>query len=448
MLYARIRAGLSVLLSGGAMVGALIGGSGPVQATTASVLTMSGSSVSGPGYVGTQPQSFTIVGQADGSFGIRNMYSGLALDMNGGTVSGKTYNGTQPQSFELVRQNDGSWGIRAFYPGLATVPQAPSARNDAVATTAGDPVTVDVLANDSNTGGNDSAGLTLTSVSAPADGTATVSNGRAIYTPAPGYTGCDTFTYTARNLFGQQTTATVHVATGAANNTTPTPITGTALTASGSSATASSYAASAGQSFTLVRQNDGSWGIRNQADNTVLTLRGTTVTFEAYQGLTGQSFTTVAQSDGSIGIRNMYSGTAVTITGTAVTGAPYIGAATQSLQLVDQGDGTYAVLTYYGSTQVTQNPQARPDAAVAQPGSPVTIDVLANDSNAGTVGASGLTLTSVSIPANGTVSIQGSQIVYTPNNGYSGCDSFTYTAVNALGQTTTAQVAVATPQTR
>ena len=177
-------------------------------------------------------------------------------------------------------------------------------------------------------------------------------------------------------------------------------------------------------------------------------MNGSSVSGPGYVGTQPQSFTIIGQADGSFGIRNMYSGTAVTITGTAVTGAPYIGAATQSLQLVDQGDGTYAVLTYYGSTQVTQNPQARPDAAVAQPGSPVTIDVLANDSNAGTVGASGLTLTSVSIPANGTASIQGSQIVYTPNNGYSGCDSFTYTAVNALGQTTTAEVAVATPQTR
>lgn len=37
------------------------------------------------------------------------------LTMKDGTVTGAAYNGTQSQSFILVGQKDGSIGIRAFY---------------------------------------------------------------------------------------------------------------------------------------------------------------------------------------------------------------------------------------------------------------------------------------------------------------------------------------------
>lgn len=68
MRYARIRAALGGLLTSAVIAGALIGsGAAPAQATTANVLTMSGSSVYGSAYNGTQPQSLSWCARATGA---------------------------------------------------------------------------------------------------------------------------------------------------------------------------------------------------------------------------------------------------------------------------------------------------------------------------------------------------------------------------------------------
>ncbi|MFS1305373.1 Ig-like domain-containing protein [Streptosporangium longisporum] len=366
------------------------------------VLTMNGSSVTGAPYQGTQPQSFNLVKQNDGSWGIRHKYSTQVLTMNGSSVTGASYQGTQPQSFQLIKQNDGSWGIRAFYGGDRLL-QEPKAFGDAAVTEAGSSVTVDVLANDAGTGTSTSEGLRVTSVTAPTNGTATIQNGKVVYTPNAGHTGCDSFTYTTTDEFDQTSTVTAHVATGAINQQSqPGPITGTAVTVNGSSVTGEPYqAGNAAQTFTLVKQNDGSWGLRNQGTASVLTMNGSTVTGAAYQGSTGQSFSIVAQNDGSTGIRNTYSNQALTLTGTAVSGSPYSGSQPQSLQLVSQGDA-YVILAHYGGTQVPQTSTARNDAAPTRQGAAVVVDVLANDNNAGSTTPQGLQIQSVTQPANGT----------------------------------------------
>jgi hypothetical protein len=64
-------------------------------------------------------------------------------------------------------------------------------RNDSGQTTSGTPVVLDVLANDIGTD------LQITSVSAPRHGNATRTERTITYTPAPGFRGTDTFTYTA-----------------------------------------------------------------------------------------------------------------------------------------------------------------------------------------------------------------------------------------------------------
>jgi hypothetical protein len=80
-----------------------------------------------------------------------------------------------------------------------------TAVND-TATTAGKPVSVPVLANDTG------SSPVISSVTQPANGTATISGGNVIYTPAPGFTGTDTFTYTITTACGTSTaTVTVDV---------------------------------------------------------------------------------------------------------------------------------------------------------------------------------------------------------------------------------------------
>jgi hypothetical protein len=74
------------------------------------------------------------------------------------------------------------------------------------ATTAGQPVSVPVLANDTG------SSPTISSVTQPANGTATISGGNVIYSPAPGFTGTDTFTYTIDTACGTSTaTVTIDV---------------------------------------------------------------------------------------------------------------------------------------------------------------------------------------------------------------------------------------------
>ena len=81
------------------------------------------------------------------------------------------------------------------------------ANNDAAETISGQPVTINVLSNDVDP---DGAPLNLTSTTNGANGTVAIVNGQVVYTPAPGFWGTDTFTYTITDGC-QQATATVTV---------------------------------------------------------------------------------------------------------------------------------------------------------------------------------------------------------------------------------------------
>ena len=84
-------------------------------------------------------------------------------------------------------------------------------------------------------------------------------------------------------------------------------------------------------------------------------------------------------------------------------------------------------------------PIAVADTATTPGDTAVSIPVLANDRDPN---HSPLTIQSVTPGANGTVAIAGSNVTYTPSQYWSGSDSFTYTIVNNVGLTATANVAV------
>ena len=88
-----------------------------------------------------------------------------------------------------------------------------------------------------------------------------------------------------------------------------------------------------------------------------------------------------------------------------------------------------------GAVEVQPGLTANDDFALTQPNTPVTIAVLANDS-----GATGVT--AVSAPSNGTAVLSGNQVIYTPNPGFTGIDTFTYTATDGTGGTDVATVQV------
>jgi VCBS repeat-containing protein len=84
-------------------------------------------------------------------------------------------------------------------------------------------------------------------------------------------------------------------------------------------------------------------------------------------------------------------------------------------------------------------PDAVDDAASTAAGTPVVIAPLGNDLDP--IGT-GISVTAVGAAANGTVQQVGNQIVYTPNAGLSGADSFTYTIGLNGGGSDTATVTV------
>lgn len=85
-------------------------------------------------------------------------------------------------------------------------------------------------------------------------------------------------------------------------------------------------------------------------------------------------------------------------------------------------------------------PVAEDDAAATIAGSPVTVDVLANDSDPD---GDTLTVTGNTDPANGSVVDNGDgTFTYTPNNGFTGDDTFTYTISDGNGGTDTATVTI------
>ena len=93
----------------------------------------------------------------------------------------------------------------------------PTLAADAITTTEAVPITVGVLKNDYD---EDADELTLTGVSQPAHGTASVSNGRVVYTPAPGFVGTETLTYTVEDGLGGTASANVTIRVLAANTGT------------------------------------------------------------------------------------------------------------------------------------------------------------------------------------------------------------------------------------
>lgn len=92
-------------------------------------------------------------------------------------------------------------------------------------------------------------------------------------------------------------------------------------------------------------------------------------------------------------------------------------------------------------------PVAVADVAAAANGADVTIAALGNDSDPD---GDTLRLTSTTAPANGTVTLSGTAVRYTPARGFSGTDTFSYTAGDGRGglasATVTVSVTVSEPQ--
>ena len=96
-----------------------------------------------------------------------------------------------------------------------------------------------------------------------------------------------------------------------------------------------------------------------------------------------------------------------------------------TVKAIDPSNASSTISVSITITNIDEAPVALDDTATAtEDGSAVTINVLANDSDPEGMQ---LTLESASQPANGTTVVVGRNVEYTPDPGYYGSDTFTYT---------------------
>lgn len=114
---------------------------------------------------------------------------------------------------------------------------------------------------------------------------------------------------------------------------------------------------------------------------------------------------------------------------------------TVTVRVTDNNGGISTDSTTVAVTAVNDNPQAGNDDASVGEDDSVLIDVLADDTGLPDTGET-LTITSVTEPEHGTAIIEDNKIRYTPDENYSGGDSFTYTISDGNGGTATAEVTV------
>ena len=304
---------------------------------------------------------------------------------------------------QLVTTADATGATAIPCSAPAQQPPTVTATPKSVTTGAGVPITIDVAA------GNSSSDPTNAPLAAPhpdtsqtavkpANGTVTWVNGQPQYTPNPGYTGTDQFSYEVctvpmapyNTAVCTTAIATVNVvgvnATGASGSTTP----GTAVTIPVTYSSTDPANAPLGTPTT----------VSAPANGTVAWVNGQPV-YTPNPGFTGPS--------------------------DSFTYRVCVAGATPPICSADQ---TVTVAVAPAPVTVT----ASPGNGATQPGQPVTIPVTYSSSDP--TNAPLGTPTTVTAPANGTVQWVNGQPVYTPNPGFQGpSDTFTYQVCTAAGVT-------------
>jgi outer membrane protein OmpA-like peptidoglycan-associated protein len=175
-------------------------------------------------------------------------------------------------------------------------------------------------------------------------------------------------------------------------------------------------------------------------DDSASTAPGTPVTISVLANDTdpdGDALTEVATRTPANGTVAINAGGTVTYT----PAAGFVGTDTFTYTITDP-DGLTDTATVSVAVQQPGNlpPVANPDSASTTVGTPVTIDVLANDTDPE---GDALTLVSASQPANGSTTVTGNgRVQYTPNPGFIGTDTFSYVVRDAAGNSATGQVTV------
>lgn len=350
--------------------------------------------------------------------------------------------------------------------------------NDSAGAYADTAISINVLANDTDA---DSDTLAINQVAQPAHGTVSISGGQALYTPAAGWTGTDSFTYIATDRKGTFSQGTVTVTVSPTSTETVVQALADAMVQGGVNAGTNYCTAT---SITL--KNDSSADYDRQAFlkydlSGVASVGSATLVITPLSGGTSVGSTTVrvrlladtadGWSETGLTWNNMTAGTgsSVTFSGASLTYTqPFEIDVTSLVNQAMNANGVASfhldvtsaansqaffafasrehatqayrpVLVINGQPQGNTAPVATDDSATVTENSSVNIAVLANDTDAD---SDPLSLSAVTQGAHGAVAINGSQVTYTPATNWFGTDSFTYTISDGQGGSDTATVAV------
>jgi Bacterial Ig domain len=141
----------------------------------------------------------------------------LTLNANGSLTYTPTATFVGPASFTYRAVNSAGPGNVATVTITVNAPPAPTTVNDSFATAVNTPLTIPapgVLANDNSNGGG---AMTAALIAGPSNGALTLgTDGSFTYTPSPGFSGGDSFTYRAVNAGGPGNNATVTISVSGA----------------------------------------------------------------------------------------------------------------------------------------------------------------------------------------------------------------------------------------
>jgi Ca2+-binding RTX toxin-like protein len=315
----------------------------------------------------------------------------LVLDPNGSFVytPDANFNGSDSFVYEAC-DPDGICSSANVDINVTAVPDPPLAVDDTAAIVANTPVAIDVLANDSDPD-LDSLSISAFDATTANDGTVSLSaDDELVYNPPAGFVGADTFSYTASD--GGLTDSALVTVTVEPDLSPP--------SADDDTATTPEDAAVAIDVLANDLDNDG-------------TIDPSSVTISTPPA----SGTASVQSDGTV----LYT-----------PASDFNGSDQFVYQVCDNDSLCDTALVTVSVTPVNDAPIASDDAVTTEEGVAVTIPVMANDTAGPADEDQALEVAIVTFPTSGlaNVNLDGS-IIYTPDPGFSGTDSFTYSACDS-----------------
>ncbi|MGE4013528.1 MAG: Ig-like domain-containing protein, partial [Alphaproteobacteria bacterium] len=305
------------------------------------------------------------------------------------------FEGTDSFVYTIV-DGDGGTSTATVNVSVIGENEVPFAANDAATTDEDIAVTVDVLANDTD---SDGGTLAILGAGDGLNGTTTFgTDGRIVYTPNAEFSGTDNFIYTITDGNGGMATATVNVTVLTVNDP---PIAGNDAATTDEDAPVT----------VEILSNDG------DIDGDPLTV--------ASIGAAGNG-SALLQSDGTV----VYT-----------PNAEFSGTDSFGYTIFDGDGGSASATATVTVNGVNDLPLAADDTASVNEDAPIgaPVNVLLNDTDAD---GNPLTVIAFGAAAHGSMFASGGHIIYTPEANFFGTDSFVYTISDGNGGTATATVVV------